>query len=178
MLVLVYLVRMHPGASAMHGVLSRRPRDFDQAAISRSRFLVKVDDDVGGHASLIIATVYLVGNCAAMPFTGASLNPTRHLGPAIFTTISCDAFDHLWLYWAGPMSASFVGTLLHDVRTVSAAFLDDDMLSVSVLRTIDLRTNWFRSGFARALSGRLKSRRLSPLKPTVEYYLTTVSRNV
>jgi len=115
MLVLVYLVRMHPGASAMHGGLSRRQRDFDQAATTRSRFIVKVDDDVGGFASFMVGAVYLVGTCTALPFTGAALNPMRHLGPAVFATISCDAFDHLWIYWVGPMGASLVGTLLHDV---------------------------------------------------------------
>eukprot|EP01047_Picozoa_sp_COSAG01_P100212 COSAG01_NODE_30103_length_622_cov_79.022945_2_plen_96_part_01 len=74
-LVLVYLVRMHPAASAMHGGISRRRRDFDAAATSRSRYIVKVDDDVGGHATLVVAAVYVLGTCIMLPFTGAAMNP-------------------------------------------------------------------------------------------------------
>ena len=115
LLALVYLLRMHLPASAQHGGVMRRRRDFDTASLSRSRYIVKIDDDIGGYAGQMIAAVYLAAHCATLPFTGTALNPVRHIGPAIFAAISCNAFDHTWVYWVGPVGAGLCAALMHDV---------------------------------------------------------------
>jgi len=136
LLALVYLVRMHPAASAMHGGIARRQRDFDAAASSRSRYIVKVDDDVGGYATFAVAAVYVIGTCAMLPFTGAAMNPMRHFGPAIFARISCNAFKHTWVFWAGPMSAGLLAALLHDVW-FRPSILDGDAANAATSQAAD-----------------------------------------
>ncbi len=46
---------------------------------------------------LTLAAAILMGG----PLTGASLNPARTLGPALFT-----GFDHFWIYLAGPFAGA------------------------------------------------------------------------
>ncbi|XP_002138557.1 aquaporin [Drosophila pseudoobscura] len=42
-------------------------------------------------------------------FTGASMNPTRSLGPAVWN----DSWEHHWIYWVGPLVAGAVTSLIY-----------------------------------------------------------------
>jgi len=53
---------------------------------------------------LTILTLHLVG----IPFTGASMNPARSLGPALVANYWK---DH-WIYWAGPLVGSTIAALI------------------------------------------------------------------
>ncbi|KAK7579611.1 hypothetical protein V9T40_000240 [Parthenolecanium corni] len=59
-------------------------------------------DSVPIKFGLIISALSI---CAG-PFTGASLNPARTLGPAIVNNI----WDNHWLYWLAPLSGSAITT--------------------------------------------------------------------
>lgn len=45
----------------------------------------------------------------AGPYTGASMNPARSLGPAILS----GSFHKHWVYWIGPLLGSAVGTIFY-----------------------------------------------------------------
>jgi glycerol uptake facilitator-like aquaporin len=77
-LVLAYLTRMHPGELLPHP------------------FRVGVPDDPGGNGSAMIAAVYLAGTICLLPFTGASMNPTRIFGQQMFSNLDCDSFSNVW----------------------------------------------------------------------------------
>lgn len=57
-----------------------------------------------------------IGFAAAMmilaigPFTGASLNPARSLGPAVASGV----FEGQYVYWIGPIIGAITGALLYD----------------------------------------------------------------
>ncbi|KAH8316500.1 hypothetical protein KR067_009182, partial [Drosophila pandora] len=42
--------------------------------------------------------------CAAGPFTGASMNPARSFGPALWNA----HFEHHWIYWVAPLSSAAI----------------------------------------------------------------------
>ncbi|KAJ8733219.1 hypothetical protein PYW08_001517 [Mythimna loreyi] len=54
---------------------------------------------------LTIVGLSLVGG----PLTGASMNPARSLGPAVWTGY----WDHQWIYWVGPFIGSVVSVLIY-----------------------------------------------------------------
>jgi len=58
---------------------------------------------------LIIAMT--VATCIGCGFvsTGSSMNPAMTFGAAVVT----DIWDNHWLYWVGPLSGSFLATLLY-----------------------------------------------------------------
>lgn len=63
---------------------------------------------VGGlFIGLTVALDILVGG----PFTGAAMNPARHLGPALYA--GADALSQLWLYWLGPVLGAVAAALLY-----------------------------------------------------------------
>lgn len=43
------------------------------------------------------------------PFTGASMNPARSFGPAVWNT----NFRQHWVYWAGPMPAAVFAAFIY-----------------------------------------------------------------
>jgi MIP family channel proteins len=57
-----------------------------------------------------------IGLCVAMncfifaPFTGASMNPARSLGPAVIVK----RYEDHWVYWVAPILGASIGALLYD----------------------------------------------------------------
>ena len=51
---------------------------------------------------LTLVLIYIVG----IPLTGASVNPARSLGPAVF--VGGAALSQLWLFWVAPISGGLV----------------------------------------------------------------------
>lgn len=54
------------------------------------------------------------------PYTGCSMNPVRSLAPAIWNM----NFDHMWIYWFGPIGGSLLASLGY--MAVFAPNNDDD----------------------------------------------------
>jgi aquaporin related protein len=46
---------------------------------------------------------------AGGPFTGASMNPVRTLGPAIWN----GNWENQWIFWAAPLSAGLVASVFY-----------------------------------------------------------------
>ena len=71
-----------------------------------------------GHAIIVIPLTLLAIHAVGIPFSGASVNPARALGPAI---VSGD-FAAIWIYLTAPFVGAVVGWLVY--RTLSS---DDAM---------------------------------------------------
>lgn len=63
-----------------------------------------------GHAPLAIGFYLLVAHLFAIPFSGASLNPARSLGPALLTGGA--ALSQVWIYFAGPIIGAIIGAMI------------------------------------------------------------------
>ena len=70
-------------------------------------------DSAAGPAIIVIPLTLLVIHVVGIPFSGASVNPARALGPAI---VSMD-FAAIWIYLSAPFVGSVIGYLVH--RTLS-----------------------------------------------------------
>jgi MIP family channel proteins len=64
------------------------------------------------HGLAAVAVGLTIGFCAMMggPLTGASMNPARSLGPALFG----GGWDAQWLYWVAPITGMLVAARVHD----------------------------------------------------------------
>lgn len=62
---------------------------------------------IAAFAGLAIGAVVGLEAFFAGPFTGASMNPARSLGPALFS----GNLGTLWIYFAGPGAGAFLATL-------------------------------------------------------------------
>lgn len=60
----------------------------------------------GDSAPLRVGLSIVALSIAGGPFTGASMNPVRSLGPALWNW----NWDSHWIYWAAPLSAGFIAT--------------------------------------------------------------------
>lgn len=69
--------------------------------------------DVGGKggalAGLAVGMTLTLSILVAGPLTGASLNPSRSIGPAL----ASGQLQHLWLYFVGPIAGGLVAGLLY-----------------------------------------------------------------
>ena len=61
------------------------------------------------HAALAIPLTLVAIHLAAVPFTGASVNPARSIGPAL---IGGD-LSKLWIYLVGPIAGAVIGALIY-----------------------------------------------------------------
>jgi aquaporin Z len=65
----------------------------------------------------------LVGiHMAAVPVTGASVNPARSFGPAIVGDIT----DDLWIYLVAPLAGAILGWIIYQVSTSGTVEVDVD----------------------------------------------------
>ncbi len=64
-------------------------------------------------AGMTIGFYLLVAHLYAIPFSGASLNPSRSLGPALFA--GGKALSQLWVYFAGPIAGAIIGVLIYQM---------------------------------------------------------------
>ncbi len=62
------------------------------------------------NAPFAIGFYLLVAHLYAIPFSGASLNPARSLGPAIFD--GGNALSQIWIYLAAPVIGAIAGVLI------------------------------------------------------------------
>jgi len=57
---------------------------------------------------LALGLTILTLHCVGIPFTGASMNPARSLGPAVVAT----CWTNHWIYWVGPFIGSSIAALV------------------------------------------------------------------
>src|SRR3989344_415655 len=65
------------------------------------------------HAPFAIGFYLLVAHLYAIPFSGASLNPARSLGPALFD--GGTALNQLWIYFLGPVIGALLGAIIYQM---------------------------------------------------------------
>ena len=71
-------------------------------------FGTAVDNRVPRLAGLLIGLTVTFAALMGGPFTGAALNPARHLGPAVIA----GQLDLLWLYWVGPVLGGILAAIV------------------------------------------------------------------
>ncbi|XP_021963501.1 aquaporin AQPAe.a [Folsomia candida] len=65
--------------------------------------------------NMVKGALYIMAQCAGTtlgaqilgPFTGASMNPARSFGPSFISGY----WKNHWIYWVGPISGAFAGTI-------------------------------------------------------------------
>ncbi len=60
---------------------------------------------------------------AAIPFSGASVNPARSLGPALVGS----GVDSFWIYIVGPRAGAIIGWIVYAVVVKGDTNLRDDL---------------------------------------------------
>nr|QJD39006.1 major intrinsic family protein [Zygnema circumcarinatum] len=60
-------------------------------------------------APILIGFAIMADHLVGVPLTGASMNPARSLGPAVWT----GQWAHHWVYWAGPFVGAFLAAMVY-----------------------------------------------------------------
>ena len=81
----------------------------------------------GEFAGLAIGLTLVVAILAGGPFTGASLNPARTFGPAVFTGDYTNPMTYL-IYFLGPLIGSFLAVVAYRFFTAESIELEDEDL--------------------------------------------------
>jgi aquaporin Z len=68
-------------------------------------------DRFSGSALIAIPLTLISIHVALIPFTGASVNPARTLGPALIG----DRWDSEWIYFLGPALGAIIAWLIHSI---------------------------------------------------------------
>jgi aquaporin Z len=79
-------------------------------------------DVYGGTALIAIPLALAVTQFAAIPFSGASVNPARTLGPAVVGNV----WTGIWIYFLGPATGATIAWLAHTVVVRGDTNLRDD----------------------------------------------------
>jgi aquaporin Z len=77
----------------------------------------------GATALLAIPLTLAMTNFAAIPFSGASINPARTFGPAVVG----DVYTGIWIYFLGPAVGATIAWLAHTVVVRGDTNLRDDV---------------------------------------------------
>ena len=73
--------------------------------------ILTVTKKAADYAITVIPLTLLMIHAVGIPFTGASVNPARSLGPALVSA----NFDSLWIYLTAPFVGAVVGWLVYRV---------------------------------------------------------------
>ncbi|KAG5835628.1 hypothetical protein ANANG_G00246040 [Anguilla anguilla] len=65
--------------------------------------------ELQGCAALAIGFAVAIGHLFAVPYTGASMNPARSLGPAIMAW----NWEYHWVYWVGPITGALIAAIMY-----------------------------------------------------------------
>lgn len=71
---------------------------------------IDAEGSFGKIAALAVGFSYAMGIMMAYAFTGAAMNPARHLGPAVVS----GTWKGWWVYWIGPVAGGIVAAALYD----------------------------------------------------------------
>jgi aquaporin Z len=84
--------------------------------------------DTFGNSALIAIPLTLVAiHFAAIPISGASVNPARTLGPALIG----DRWTSIWIYFIGPAAGSILGWLVHTIVVEGDIDLRDNVAAIA-----------------------------------------------
>jgi aquaporin Z len=88
----------------------------------------------GGTALLAIPLTLASAHFAAIPFSGASLNPARTLGPAVVG----DTWHGIWIYFLGPAVGATIAWLAYTVVVRGDTNLRDDVTRIENEAEVDI----------------------------------------
>lgn len=78
---------------------------------------------VGEMAALAIGAAVGLGALWGGPISGASMNPARSLGPALYANL----WTAHWVYWVGPLVGAWIGAALYErLQSPRAATVPDE----------------------------------------------------
>ena len=139
-------------SAATNGILVTRELPYHALAVEAFlTFLLvntvlhaAVGGKAGPFAGWAIGTTLAIAIMAGGPLTGASLNPARSFGPAIFTSVmeegTPDYKNYLFylIYFVGPFLGSIVAVLLYQfLKSEPALIEEEDLEEVEVVEIIE-----------------------------------------
>jgi len=90
-------------------------------------------DKAGPFAGWAVGLTYTIAILAGGPLTGASLNPARSFGPALFTKImdpsklDVQNLTFYLIYFVGPFIGSILAVLVYQILKYEPVYLDEDV---------------------------------------------------